>query len=250
MKRSRIRSFNERGLAEFRQYVEQGKLAPEPPPISLLTNDKFSQEIASSDFIGARLFSTKFDMGMAVARAVEETDLPKLFADDGAWPWLSLFFHESTMPQKGGNWIIGAPSRHLIERIPGRHQDQSHRHLVKAATINVSRFGTFSRVLMDLPSGQSKIEEQVMSRSTGLQLSTSKPFVQALNKLYWDDDRHTVRKGARGDGSGSIMRLIRVLNQLDATFDFASLTADEIVQLLPEKEFLTPVSEARDRKAA
>jgi hypothetical protein len=245
MKRSKIRAFTERGLAEFREYVLSGKIAADPPPTHLLFGKEYATELEHSGLLVPRIFTTKFDLGMAVATIVQKEELARVFADDAVWPWLSLYFHESTMPKKGGGWFIGAAARHLIEHIPGRTQDQSHRHLVKAATICVERFGTQARVLMDQPSGQSKIEEQVMSRSTGLQLSTSQPFVKALNRLYWDSDRKEVKRGARGDGPGSIMRLIRVLNQLDATYDFPSLTADEIVDLLPQGEFGLAAAKAK-----
>jgi hypothetical protein len=236
MKRSKIRAFNERGQAEFEQFIALGKISEEPPPLYLLEK-AYSDELEYSEVIAARPFQTKYDMGMAVATAVDKINIAKLFANDTAWSWLSLFFYQSTMPKKGKGWFVGAPSRHLIERIPGRHQDQSHRHLVKASAVCVDRFGPQARVLMDKPDGQSKIEEQVMSRNTELQLSTSVPFIKALNRLYWDTEHHEIRRGARGEGPGSIMRLIRVLNQLDTTYDFSSLQADEIVSLLPAKEF-------------
>lgn len=251
--KAKIRTFTERGLAEFKEYIHQGQLSITPPPKHLLLDERFAIEIGYARELEDKQFVTKFDMGIAVAVAVGKDNLQKLFADDQAWPWLSLFLSDSTMPKKGDEWFLGASSRHVIEKIPGRYHDQSHRHLVKGAVINVARFGTHARVLMDRPDGQSKIEEQVMSRKTGLQLSTSAPFITVLNKLYWNDENNAIRKGAKGGGPGSIMRLIQVLNQFDRTYDIGSMNVDDIINLLPQGEFdrfLNPVKTRKPRPMA
>lgn len=251
MNRAKIRSFTERGMGEFRDYLGQGPLTAMPPPTGLLFDDRFAVELGYGGELPVRQFQTKFDMGMTVAATVGKENLQRLFADENAWPWLSLLFSDTTMPRKGDGWFLGTRSRHMIEKIPGRQQDQSHRHLVKAATINVARFGTHARVLMDRPDGQSKIEEQVMSRKADWQLSSSESFVRLLNRLYWDSDSQGVRRGARGNGPGSVPRLIKVLEQLDRTYDIPSMTPDEISNLLPIDEFgkfLNPKEYKKERQ--
>jgi hypothetical protein len=238
MKRDKMRMFNAEGLAIFSSYVKSGKETPAQPPIGLLFDDKYSEEVDFCALPDPGPFQSKFDMGMSVVAAAKGRDnLQKLFPEPRVWAWLSLYFHESTMPKEGGSWKIKASARHLVERIPGRHQDQSHRHLVKAAVINVARFNANARVLMDQAHGQSKIEEQVMSRRTETGLANSLGFIQVLNKLYWDEARGIVRRGAKGDGPGSIMRLIAVVSQLDVNYDIPSLTAAEYLNLLPQAEF-------------
>lgn len=236
MKTLRTRALNAQGLAEFAAYLGRGPMTSEPPPVSLLNNDAYSRPVAPEVEIEARRFATKYELGMEICTAFgnEAVDAVK---DNGVWAWLSLALHESTMPKKDGTWFVGAKSRHIVERIPGRLQDQSHRHLVKGAAMAVRRFDTDAKVLMGRPDEQSKIEEQIMSRKSDMGLANAVEVVRAAYRLYYDADRDVVRRGAKSTGAGSIMRFVDVLTQLDVNFDVPSLKADVILTLLPGHEF-------------
>ncbi len=106
------------------------------------------------------------------------------------------------------------------------------------------RFGVHAVVLMGDAHGQSKMEEQVMSRRSDQPLAFHKEFVKALYELYWDIDADTLKSGARGEGPGSVMHMIDLLTQFDLTFDIASLDAPLLLQLLPKdfKRFTSPAT--------
>ena len=99
---------------------------------------------------------------------------------------------------------------------------------------NVIRFGKFAEVLMGSEIGQSKIEEQVMSRRVDPPLAHHKEFVKTLHRLYWDVEADDLKSGARGEGPGSVMHMIDLLTQFDLTFDISSLEADDFMGLLPK----------------
>ena len=82
--------------------------------------------------------------------------------------------------------------------------------------------------------GQSKIEEQVMSRRVDQPLAHHKEFVKTLHRLYWDTEAGDLKSGARGEGPGSIMHMIDLLTQFDLTFDISSLEFDDFMRLLPK----------------
>lgn len=179
-------------------------------------------------------------MGIAICAGFGRDDADRLLLIPNAWPWLSLLYNESTFPQTNGKWRTGDDARHLMQTIQRRKQGQSHRHLVNSAVTNVLRFGEYAAVLMGKGIWQSKIEEQVMSRRDDMPLAYHTEFVKTLHRLYWDAEADDVRKGARGEGSGSIMHMIDLLTPFDLTFDIASLEFDDFMRLLPNdfKRFL------------
>lgn len=236
MKATSVRALNESGLAMFAAYLASGPWSEIAPPMNLLT-DEHSQILNPGFDVNPRKFGTKFEMGMEVCTGAGGLALSTLWPNDGLWAALSLAFHQSTFPFKNGQWFIGSPSRHMVTRIPGRKQDQSHRHLVKGATMAVSRFGIEARVLMGGPHEQAKMEEQIMSRKTDMGLASSKEVVRAAYELYYDPDKNAVKRGAKSTGGGSIMRLIDILTQLDVNYDIPSLQAADILSLLPRREF-------------
>jgi len=237
---AKLRAFTPQGLQEFRSWLDRAennvpkRWTTEPPPTSLLFDDQYSRLVGFDGQLAQRRFDRKFDLGMEVCRALGREDTKKIESMPNVWPWLSLFFHESTFPQKNGRWFTGERSRHIVQTIQGWKQDQSHRHLVKSAVTNVLRFGEFAVVLMGNEIGQSKIEEQVMSRRVDQPLAHHKEFVKTLFRLYWDAEADDLKTGARGEGPGSIMHMIDLLTQFDLTFDISSLKAEDFMRLLPK----------------
>jgi hypothetical protein len=261
---SELRALTKEGVEVFRSWLDQAEAnvpkrwMDEPPPTSILLDDRYSKVVGFEGRLVQRRFQHKYDLGMDVCRALGPASANKIIPMNGVWAWLSLFFYESTFPQKNGRWFTGERSRHLVQTIQGRRQDQSHRHLVKSAVTNVLRFDRYAAVLMGDASGQSKIEEQVMSRRVDPPLAHHKEFVKALHALYWDVDNDDLKSGARSDGPGSVMHMIDLLTQFDMTYDISSLGADDFLRLLPsdfdkfggrEKRETTEVREAPARRS-
>lgn len=232
-----MRAFNDAGMQEFSAYVGRGPETDEPPPLRLLLSDDYTVPYGDGS-IQQRKFASKYELGAEVATALGPTAaIDNALKDNHLWAWLSLALHDATMPKKDGLWFIGARSRHIVERIAGRLQEQSHRHLVKGAVTAVRRFGMHAKVLLGRPDEQSKIEEQIMSRKSEMGLASSKEVIRAVYELYFDDERGGVKRGAKGGGPGSVMRLIDVLGQLDVNYDVYSMKAEILLALLPDNEF-------------
>lgn len=253
---SEPREFTAEGLVIFKSWLDRAektgatRSTSEPPPTAILYDERYSRSLGLSGRLAQRKFERKFDLGMAICTGIGRPDAERLLLNPNVWPWMSLFFHESTFrQQKNGKWLTGADSRHIVQTIAGRKQDQSHRHLVKSAVTNVIRFREFAVVLMS-DIGQSKIEEQVMSRRDEPPLAHHREFVKTLYRLYWDANEDKVKSGASGEGEGSIMHMIDLLTQFDFTFDIASLNEDDFMRLLPNdfQRFLNNEYRVRTRR--
>ncbi len=255
MKMVEMREFTPEGLAVFEGWLDRAakvgatRMTHEPPPTHVLEDDRYSKRLGFAGRLPVRLFERKYDLGMAICAGLGRDDTERLLLIPNAWPWLSLLYHESTFPQKNGKWRTGDNARHLVQTIHGRKQDQSHRHLVKSAVTNVHRFREFAAVLMGNEIGQSKIEEQVMSRRVNPPLAHHTEFVKTLYRLYWDAEADDVKSGARGEGPGSVMHMIDLLTQFDLTFDIASLEVDDFMRLLPN-DFSQFLDDANKRSIA
>jgi hypothetical protein len=239
MKMVEAREFTPEGLSVFKGWLDRAakvgatRLTSEPPPTDILEDDRYSKRLGFAGRLPLRRFERKYDLGMAICAGLGRDDTERLLLIPNAWPWLSLLYHESTFAQKNAKWRTGDDARHLVQTIHGRKQDQSHRHLVKSAVTNVHRFREFAAVLMGNEIGQSKIEEQVMSRRVDPPLAHHTEFVKTLYRLYWDAELDNVKSGARGEGPGSVMHMTDLLTQFDLTFDVASLEVDDFMRLLP-----------------
>lgn len=238
---SEVRTFTKEGIEVFRSWLDRAennvlkRRTSEPPPTEILLDDRYSKPLGFGEALLQRPFKRKYDLGMEVCRALGRENAEKIINMPNVWAWLSLFFHETTFPRdKDGRCFTGERSRHVIQTIQGRKQDQSHRHLVKSAVTNVLRFGKYAVVLMGTEIGQSKIEEQVMSRRVDQPLAYHREFVKTLHQLYWDAENEDLKSGARGEGPDSIMHIMDLLTQFDLTFDISSLEVENFMRLLPK----------------
>jgi hypothetical protein len=237
---SELRAFTNDGLEAFRSWLDRAennvpkRWSTDPPPTEILLDENYSRPVGFGGLLVQRRFDRKYDLGMEICKVLGREDAEKIINISSVWAWLSLFFSDSTFPRKNGRWFTGDRSRHLVQTIQGRKQDQSHRHLVKSAVTNVLRFDRYAAVLMGNADGQSKMEEQVMSRRVDPPLAHHEEFVKALHRLYWDAENEDLKSGARSDGPGSVMHMIDLLTQFDLTYDISSLQCDDFLRLLPK----------------
>jgi hypothetical protein len=74
--------------------------------------------------------------------------------------------------------------------------------------------------------------------SSVLAILQSDAVMSTLDTLYWDEARGDRRKGAfsKADRPGSIRRFKRFLNQIQRTYDLETMSASDLLAMLP-KEF-------------
>lgn len=232
-----IRKFNAEGLAQFAAWLEAHRHKASAPPVAMLTDPALTEMVSGLGPISTDAFATKYEMGKEVLKALG-TNWEAHINDAGLMAWLSLALHKSTMVDGKGQVFIGTPSRHILA-LDTQWKNYTHcrRHLVRSAAFFLGHYGDKGRVfLAELPGENSKLEEQVPARiKKGLAYCRS--LAEAIYQLYWDEKRQTHRRGSRGEGAGGIIRLIKILEQLDVTFDIQTVTGDQLVALLPKEEF-------------
>lgn len=233
----KLRRFNTAGLKKFEEYVLAGNRQVTAPPRDLLEDPAYTEAFLDVD-LDETTYESKFDLGLAVCAAVGPERTKMLLADQAVWPWLSLFYSDSTMPLRKSEYFIGDAQRHLLGgKTAWSQYNHHHRHLVRGAVQAVAQFGSNARVMLGAPAEHSKLEEQLMSRKVGSGYAYSSSLMEVVNRLYWDGPSQKTKRGAKSTGKGSVVRLVQVLQQLDVTYDVASLDADRLLALLPVPEF-------------
>lgn len=229
----KLRRFNNAGLHALALWLEKRDAAN--PPLALLDDEALTEPWGPDAEIAIKSFKRKYELGVHVLAALGP-NWEAALDDAGLLAWLSLAFHESTMVNASGKAYLGQPSRHLVA-VDNQWSSytHSHRHLVRSAVFFVGHFGQAAQVfLAGHPSEHSKIEEQIGSRKTE-GLPFSKPIAEALYTLYFDPVTLKIRRGAASNRAGAIERFVRVIRQLDLTFDIHARSGKELVEILPRE---------------
>lgn len=235
-----LHRFNERGLAAFHVALsgDGGKhIKPDGLSEAFLDSPEFTEVVAEGVQLPEGPFAGKYEFGHALAEAMGGDLASKALADDAVWPWLSYLYRDLVMPIKQQGRFVGSHHRHFISNLGERSSKSHHRHLVRAAVATVLRFGEHARCLMGKIDEHTTYEEQMMSRRESIRLAGATEIVKAVGTLYFDPKKGRHKRNAAKNAPGSMIRLIEVINQLDVSYEIESLSAEELLALLPKKEF-------------
>jgi hypothetical protein len=236
---TKLRTLNERGIKEFRGYLQQIRDGAEfraSPAILYL--DDYSAPIAPrtsreersrSIEIGPRPFANKYDAGQYLAQLL--TDLPAATASDpGLWSWLALYYFDQLSPVDAeGNRRPREDYHYIPSDESGWLRD---RHLLAGPYKLFALHQQHSRLLLHPPVHQHGAF--VYDLGHRRDLITNRGLIEAMDLLYWDPKRHRPKRGATTRTTpGNLRRLITVVQQLDFNYDLYGMRAEEILRLLP-----------------
>lgn len=256
-----LRAFTEEGVRRFEDYILELRKGTQVPFPEDVLEGPFTIPISSSiKVVPGALPEDKYEAAHYLHTLLKPLSSAKLKEHSrGIWTWLAAFYFDSIRPPKG-NAPPSAPYHYIYEQGWARR----YRHLLAfphelynlygvdqgSGTENVRLFLNGSvRVL-------GGVIEQLASRQ---EIVTSRAVLQALTELYWDPDREAPKTGITTDdrdrskrkktkrqvrprkskprlpGAGGVVRFVKVFWQLHLTYDFYSLNADQILELLPSE---------------
>ena len=229
-----LRRFTDAGLRSWRDYLAEAKAdGSAAPPLHLLTDPRLSEAVADAATPDRRFHSRReaADFLTELLAGLPESRVEK---DAGLWGWLTLRYFDSVAPPEGGRDVLNA-YRYDFEVDNPRHW---YRHLLFIGWHAKRTAGGHDRLFLDGP--VASLDGPTEKTFASLSLVRIPAAFEVLDRLYWDDRRHRPRKGivnkAVDSKPGDLNnRLPRRLDQLELTYDLASLDADGLIRLLGEE---------------
>lgn len=221
-----VYEFSPKGMSAFRRAFtgEISEDAFDP------TDSEFAKPVAGSGGITDEPTETAKELAKKVIASLG-AEWTRLLPRAGIWAWLAFVLRDDLYPvDKAGVRKVGEVWR-WYPSDPGDWQ-KAQRHLVRMPVVLLGTFGdAVDHLLCGKPSVLPEVREQLL----GQQDMLFRNFQEAARKLYFDDDKGTVKKGVGGKGAGSPRRLRDLRRQLDVTWNIFDLEPDEIVELLPNE---------------
>jgi hypothetical protein len=222
-----LRKLNQKGIAAFREYLASIRAGAEfQASPALLYVDDFSTLVLPRIEIEPRALKTKLAAAQYLTPVLEPLDGPSLSADAGLWSWLALFYFDQLSPMRGGK----RRPREDYYYIPDERRPQ--RHLLAGAYQLYRLHGEHARVLLHPSVHQHG--RFLFDLDYRRDLLTNRGLIELVDRLYWNPETSRPKRGAASDTqSGSLRRLIAVVQQLDLNYDLYGMSAQEIDALLP-----------------
>lgn len=230
----RVRAFNSKGVAAFRDWLELCRQDPTRPACNeLLEDDSLTTLVQPLCDAPASPLPLKRDAAEHLLDIL--APLPGTLAakDGGLWTWLSLRYIDCVCPAVDGKRSVKNDYYYIFEPDNMRH---FYRHLLFVSWHILRIAPHHNRLMLDTPLNTlDKVTTEVAKR---LYLTRIPCMFEVLDQIYWDPERKGPRKGItpskakRGDLPH---RFPTRIQQLEKTYDLQSVTASQLIDLLGDE---------------
>jgi len=228
MKAQKLRSAGQRDFERMVEQMRIGELSKSP---AHLLQDQLAVEKLGFDVeVKEGGFSSRQEMGEHLVAALAGVDRALFIGDRGFWDWLALQWFDDLCPVKASG--ERKPSE-AASYVMSEDYKRRYRHAVYVTWQLVETHGENARFLLfKEPSVRGELTEQLMARQYYLSCCG---LIEAVKRLYWDESTGSLKRGAGGKGAGSPRRLVGWLQQIEVTFDLHSMSADQLLALIPDE---------------
>lgn len=190
-----------------------------------LLDPALSEPIGDSIDLPSGGFESRWHFGAWLYRELDKAlDEEGHTRDTGLWTWLALRLFAIVRPR--GTKVF-ENARYILAADDYRKR---YRHLVAGPYLVYSIYNDEPHLIRALlatkPHSPGDLYEQFASRQ---ELITSASVIGSVNKMYFDEQSGTLKRGA----GANARRLAEVLMQYDVTYDFAVLPDDRLIEMLP-----------------
>ena len=227
VERQRLRRLTPDGIDLARAFLDRLRANPEgsrEPPLDLLYDERYAVRFVGDIEIERRPFRTRRDAAEYLAPLLEP--IGRLLVDHvGVWSWLGIFYFAETARVIDGAFDHRQPDERFV---PDRHIDG--RHYLWASWRLHEQHGDVASFLLDQEF--SDLRNIAMRTLTTPRIFNSVGVVGLILRLYTSGSHQ--KRGFR-DGPGGLGHLLRVLGQLERTYDVYGMEPNAILRILPDE---------------
>ena len=210
-------------------YLRDNPNADRTPPQDLLYGEYSRQFATDLDLlVEPRTFSTRREAGVYLADLLRPVR-NRVMNDAGVWSWLGMYFLTSTAPEalSPNNMTLIFESGEDTSNA-GRSEQQTYRHYLWGSWRLYEQQGEKAAFLLDQAIHSWDDLSQRTFGSTCVFSSVG--MVEVMLRLYTDGTR---KKRGYVHSPGGLRHLLRVLPQLELTYDVYGMEAEAVLRILP-----------------
>ena len=225
------REFTARGIERALRFLADVRARPAgpwKPPREVLFGNRNSRPLPNAPALAQRRFATRREVGAYLSPRLRP--IRRQIVDRASfWSWLGIFYFEGTVRIVDGAAKL-SPLDETLVIDPGNPHSRwrMHFHYLRAAWRLFEAHGEEAAFLLDqAPASMGTLANRVLQSQ---RIFNSIGLVPLILRLYTRDGRQ--KRGFK-DGSGGLMHLIRVLEQLERTHDVYHMSPDALIRILP-----------------
>ena len=227
-----VRRMTAEGLQRARDFLAEMRerpSAPREPPPDLLYDDRYSRPFQPDVWIERRSFQTRREAAEYIAPKFEPIR-HRVANHAGVWSWLGMYYFADTVRVEDGTVRLSPLDETFVaQHGNGRSHRLRYQHYLWSAWRLYVMYGDSVAFLLD----------QDITSLTGLadralrsiRTFNSAGVIPLMLHLYTANNRQ--KRGYR-DYPGGQRHLLRVLDQLERTYDVYGMEPDALLSILPD----------------
>ena len=227
---ARIRRFTGDGLrraSDFLAFMRDNPRANREPPQELLFGDRYSRRILENVNVDRRPFKTRREVGEYLSPKFRSIR-PLVSDHAGLWSWLGIYFFADTVQVADGVLKLSPVDETFV--FADSNDRHAYRHYLRGSWRLYEAHGESVAYLLDQDlTSFGDIAERVFG---SVRIFNSAGVIQLILRLY---TRGSQQKRGFGRRPGGLRHLIRVLDQLERTYDVYGMSPDALIRILPEE---------------
>jgi len=219
------------GIGRARRFLEEVRAnpaGPPSPPREVLFSNRYSRAFANAPTLEPRSFATRREVGEYLSPKL--APIAREVVDRASfWSWLGMFYFEGIVRVEDGAAKLSPLDETLvIDRNDTESLRGMHRHYLRAAWLLFRAHGEDAAFFLEqAPAARGAMVNGVLQSQ---RIFNSTGIVSLVLRLYTHQNRQ--RRGFR-DKPGGLHHLLRVLDQLERTYDVYHMSPDALIRILP-----------------
>jgi hypothetical protein len=229
----KIHRMTDRGKQRFIEFLDRLKgETPEPFPQELLTDSTYASSIGGdSTWLDEFNLNDRLATAKGLDKIIRRLELSSAEKDDDFWTWCSAYLFEKLCKRGPGGKL--KPGEIPIWIAEHHNWKRYYRHYLASIWQVYFTHRDKEDELIVLLNGPVNTPGELWAQIAATQtLITNSSLIDAIYQLYWNAENNTRKTGA---GGNSPRRLTQVLKQFEKTFDFFSMTGEQMIELLPSE---------------
>lgn len=228
---TRLRRFTRAGVDAALEFLtnarEAERVAAEGPPDDLLFGSAYSTSFVPEVTVERRALRTRRDAAEHIGPRIKAVKR-EIVDDLRAWSWLGMY-HFVDITSVAGSGRVSPLDGAFVLRSSSRAVQRSYRHYLWGAWRLYEQHGEGAAFLLDEPlTSWSDLAERAFG---SIRVFNSPGVLPLMLHLYTRDGN---RKRGYSQSPGGVRHLLRVLDQLERTYDVYGMSPEALLEILPE----------------
>ncbi len=227
----RLRRFTRAGVDAALEFLADARkaerVAAEGPPDDLLFGSAYSTSFGPEVTVERRALRTRRDAAEHIGPRVEAVKR-EIVDDFRAWSWLGMY-HFVDITSVAGSGRVSPLDGAFVLRSSSRAVQRSYRHYLWGAWRLYEQHGDRAAFLLDEPlTSWSDLAERAFG---SIRVFNSPGVLPLMLRLY---TRNGNRRRGYSQSPGGVRHLLRVLDQLERTYDVYGMSPEALFEILPK----------------